>query len=133
LRPLSQNESLVTRAPKIKKQMGEIDWTRRADQIECLVRAMQPWPNPFSFLHSSGKPPQRLLVLAVKSVPEVAAAAAAPGTPISPDKNRLIVQSGTGAVEILQIQPEGKRRMSAAEFLRGRSVDAGDRFGPAAP
>jgi methionyl-tRNA formyltransferase len=133
LRPLPQNESLVTRAPKIKKPMGEIDWARRADEIDCHVRAMQPWPNPFTFLHSPGKPPQRLLVLAVKFVPEVAATDGAPGTPISVDKIRLIVQTGTGAVEILQIQPEGKRRMSAAEFLRGRPVNAGDRFGPAPP
>jgi methionyl-tRNA formyltransferase len=130
LRPLPQNDTLVTRAPKIKKQMGEIDWARRADQIDCHVRAMQPWPNPFTFLHSPGKPPQRLLVLAVKSVPDVPEAAA-PGTPISLDKNRLIVQSGQGPVEILQIQPEGKRRMTATEFLRGRPVTVGDRFGPA--
>jgi methionyl-tRNA formyltransferase len=131
VRPLPQNETLVTRAPKIKKQMGEIDWARRADQIDCHVRAMQPWPNPFTFLHSPGKPPQRLLVLAVKSAPDASDSNAAPGTPISLDKNRLIVQSGKGAVEVLQIQPEGKRRMSATEFLRGRPVTAGDRFGPA--
>jgi methionyl-tRNA formyltransferase len=133
LRPLPQNESLVTRAPKIRKHMGEIDWARRADQIDCHVRAMQPWPNAFTFLHSPGKPSQRLLVLAVKSISDIAVADAAPGTPISSDKNRLIVQSGPGAVEILQIQPEGKRRMSAAEFLRGRPVSAGDRFGPVSP
>jgi methionyl-tRNA formyltransferase len=131
--PLPQDDALVTRAPKIKKPMGEIDWKRRADQIDCHVRAMQPWPNPFTFLHSPGKPPQRLLVLAVKPVPEISAADAAPGTPISPDKSRLIVQSGNGAVEILEIQPEGKRRMSATDFLRGRAVGAGDRFGAATP
>jgi methionyl-tRNA formyltransferase len=133
LHPLPQDDALVTRAPKIKKPMGEIDWTRRADQIDCHVRAMQPWPNPFTFLHSPGKPPQRLLVLAVKPVPEISAAGAAPGTPISPDKSRLIVQTASGAVEILEIQPEGKRRMSATEFLRGRQVTADDRFGAATP
>ena len=129
LRPLDQPEALVTRAPKLKKQMGEIDWTKSAREVDCQIRAMQPWPNPYTFLHSPGKPPQRLLILSVRPL-ETSQSDAAPGTPIAVDKNRLVVQTGAGAVEIAQIQPEGKRPMTAADFLRGRTVTSADRFGP---
>jgi len=127
--PSPQDEALATRAPKLKKQMGDIDWTKSAAQIDCQIRAMQPWPNPYTFLHTTGKPPQRLLILAVRPL-AVREGSAAPGTPTAIDKNRLVVQAGDGSVEILQVQPEGKRPMTIAEFLRGRSVTPNDRFGP---
>jgi methionyl-tRNA formyltransferase len=129
LRPLAQPESLVTRAPKLKKQMGEIDWTKTAREVDCHIRAMQPWPNPYTFLHSPERPPQRLLVLAVRAA-EATQSGAQPGTPIEVEKERLVVQTGAGAVEIIQIQPEGKRPMTAADFLRGRRITSADRFGP---
>lgn len=132
LRPIPQTEALVTRAPKLKKTMGAIDWTKSAAQIDCHIRAMQPWPNPYTFLFSPGKPPHRLLVLGVKAAGE-GEPSVAPGVPISPNKKRLVVQTGQGAVEIVRIQPEGKRPMFAAEFLRGRPLNPGDQFGPEIP
>jgi methionyl-tRNA formyltransferase len=129
IHPLPQIESLVTRAPKLKKEMGAIDWTRPAAEIDCHIRAMQPWPKAFTFLHSPGKPPQRLLVLAVRPVPDVLPQKQ-PGAPVGVDREQLVVQAGDGAVEILQIQPEGKRPMSAADFRRGRLMIASD---PKAP
>ncbi|MBS0261309.1 MAG: methionyl-tRNA formyltransferase [Planctomycetes bacterium] len=128
---LPQTESLVTRARKLTKAMGEIDWSRSATQVDCQIRAMQPWPNPYSFLHIAGKPPQRVLVLAVQPRPDEPAGEAAPGTPVLVDKERLVVATGQGVVEILKIQPDGKRPMTVAEFLRGRPVTKQDRFGPA--
>jgi methionyl-tRNA formyltransferase len=110
--------------------MAAIDWTKSAVQVDCQIRAMQPWPNPYTFLHSSGKPPQRLLILAVRSDTE-SHSAAPPGTPTFVDKERLVVQTGQAAVEVLRLQPEGKRPMTIAEFLRGRVVTSNDRFGPA--
>jgi methionyl-tRNA formyltransferase len=95
----------------------------------AVRRALQPWPNPYTFLHSSGKPPQRLLILSVRPLAE-SHSAAPPGTPTSVDKERLVVQAGQGAVEVLRIQPEGKRPMTIAEFLRGRVVAPSDHFGP---
>jgi len=126
--PLPQTEALVTRAPKLKKSMGEIDWAKSAAQVDWQIRAMQPWPNAFTFLHSAGKPPQRLLVLAVKPLPDDDRRAT-PGTPVEVDKERLVVQTGAGCVEVLRIQPEGKRPMSVAEFLRGRQIAKDDWFG----
>ena len=131
LHPLPQTEALVTRAPKLKKQMGAIDWSRSAFQVNCQIRAMQPWPNPYTYLHSPGKPPQRLLILEVREVDD-APPAAAPGTLLNPDRERLLAQTGQGAVEIVRLQPEGKRPMAAADFLLGRRLTPDDRFGPEA-
>src|SRR3954470_3580386 len=57
-----QDPALVTKAPKIKKDFGLIDWTKPADYIERFVRAMQPWPTAYTFLHRPGKEPMRLIV-----------------------------------------------------------------------
>lgn len=127
--PLIQSETLATRAPKLKKQMGAVDWTKSAAQIDWQIRAMQPWPSPYTFLHTAGKPLQRLLVVAVRPLAE-SPGVAPPGTPLIIEKDRLVVQAGEGVVEVLRIQPEGKRPMTIAEFLRGRVVTPNDRFGP---
>ena len=111
--------------------MGAIDWSRSAAQVDCQIRAMQPWPNPSTYLHSPGKAPQRLLILEVRPAGD-APGKPAQGTLVSPDRDRLLVQTGDGAVEIVKIQPEGKRPMSAADFLRGRRLTPDDRFGPEA-
>ncbi len=132
IRPLPQTETLVTRAPKLTKQMGAIDWTRSAEQVDFQIRAMQPWPNPYTYLHSPGRAPQRLLVLAGRPAGELLPDAL-PGTLCTPDRDRLLVQTGHGALEVLRIQPEGKRPMSAADFLRGRKLASDDRFGPGPP
>jgi methionyl-tRNA formyltransferase len=132
LQPLPQTEALVSRAPKLKKSMGAIDWSRSAAQIDCQVRAMQPWPNPYTYFHTAGKPPLRVLILAVRPLVDRAPGGVPPGTPVHIDKQQLVVEAGQGAVEILKIQPDGKRPMTAAEFLRGRPVTASDRFGPEA-
>ena len=128
LRPLPQDSALVTRAPKLKKEMGAIDWSQSAREIDRHVRAMQPWPGPFTFLSTGGKPPQRVLILAVRTIDD-AQIAQSPGTPVVADSQRLLVQTGAGVIEIVQIQPDGKRPMSAADFLRGRNLSSSDRFG----
>jgi methionyl-tRNA formyltransferase len=128
--PLPQTESLVTRAKKLTKTMGAIDWTRTATQIDCQIRAMQPWPNPYTFLYTADRPPLRVLIPAVKPLPDYPFAPTSPGRPVVIEKDRLIIAAGRGAVEILRIQPDGKRPMSVAEFLRGRAVTMSDHFGP---
>ena len=59
---VKQDPALVTKAPKIKKEFGLIDWTKPADYIERFVRAMQPWPTAYTFLHRPGKEPMRVIV-----------------------------------------------------------------------
>jgi methionyl-tRNA formyltransferase len=131
--PVAQAEELVTRAPKLKKEQGAIDWTQSAPQIDCHVRGMQPWPNAFTWVHAAGKPPFRVLVLAVGIDRSAAPSTATPGAVLRADNSGLWIQSGTGPVEVIRLQPDGKRAMSAADFLRGNPLQTGDRLGTAAP
>jgi methionyl-tRNA formyltransferase len=130
-----QDPAQVTKAPKLKKEDGLIDWSQPAEQVVRQVRAMQPWPTAYTFLHHPGQPPLRVIVsrAAVAAVPEHVEAAS-PGRVLPPDQPgpRLLVAAVGGAVEVLELQPAGKRRMTAAEFLRGHPLKADDWFGPEA-
>jgi methionyl-tRNA formyltransferase len=131
--PLPQDRTLVSRAPKLDKSAGQIDWSRSAREIDCHVRAMQPWPMPFTFLHAPGHPPQRLLVTKVAGEPTAGNQSATPGAVVAADRSRLLVACSDGAIEVLRVQPAGKREMDAAEFLRGRPLGEGCRFGQEVP
>jgi methionyl-tRNA formyltransferase len=145
---VKQNPALVTKAPKIKKEFGLIDWTKPAEYIERFVRAMQPWPTAYAFLHRPGKEPMRVIVNTAQLVmiagqpvlspgfsPGSAsggvgfAASYAPRNP-SPPITGLFVATGTSMVDLLELQPAGKKKMSAEEFLRGHPIVEGMRFGP---
>jgi methionyl-tRNA formyltransferase len=131
-----QDPSQVTKAPKLKKENGAIAWNRSASQVCCHIRAMQPWPTAYTFWHRPGQPAFRLLVLRATQRPRAASEPAAqPGEVLVPgDPKRLVVAAGEGGVvEIVELQPAGKRRMTAEEFLRGHKPHAGDRLGPETP
>ena len=133
---VKQDKSLVTKAPKLTKEMGLIDWSRTAAQVCNQIRAMQPWPTAYTYLHRDGQPPVRVLVARATPCPGFMTDSFAPGFVLNrPDfPIRLYVTAGEGSVlEILELQPAGKRRMMAAEFLRGHRLQAGDRFGPEPP
>jgi methionyl-tRNA formyltransferase len=120
----------VTKAPKLKKEMGLIDWSRPADEICRHIRAMQPFPTAYTFYHHSDQQPMRLIVTraTICSIDDASERLYGAAIPIL---GRMIVQSGNGGcVEILELQPSGKRRMAAVEFLRGHPIRGGDRFGP---
>jgi len=127
---VKQDAAQVTKAPKMKKEHGAIDWTRTAAQVCDHVRAMQPWPTPYTFWHRAGSEPLRLIVL--KATPRAGTEeSAAPGTIlVQSDLSRLSVAAGAGVVDVVELQPAGKKRMSAAEFLRGHPIKEGDHFGP---
>jgi methionyl-tRNA formyltransferase len=130
---VKQDPSLVTKAPKLTKERGAIDWRRSAAQVCCQVRAMSPWPTAYTYWHRTGQPPLRLILH--RAVP------VALGTEKKPDPGEIVVGgegmhlrvgAAEGIVEVLELQPAGKRRMAAEEFLRGRRPQAGDRLGPEA-
>jgi methionyl-tRNA formyltransferase len=129
-----QDPGQVTKAPKLKKEDGLIDWGRSAEQVCRQIRAMQPWPTAYTFLHRAGESsPARLLLYravpsAVQASPETAAGTlfTDPHLPGS----LLVSAAERSVVEVLELQPAGKRRMSARDFLRGRPVQPGDRLGP---
>jgi methionyl-tRNA formyltransferase len=126
---VKQDRNLVTRAPKLTKEHGLIDWTRPAEAVCNHIRAMQPWPTAYTFLHRPGQPPLRLIVLKARASGR---ASSRPGLVCTDAAlKQLFVESGQGsAMEIVELQPAGKRRMAAAEFLRGNTLPEGSRMGP---
>ena len=133
---LKQDKAQVTKAPKLTKEHGLIDWTRYYFEVVAQVRAMQPWPTAYTFLHRPGQPPTRIIVhraFPYHSTFVPGKEAAPPGTVrLRPEAPlRLFVWAGRGSeVEILELQPAGKRRMAAIDFLRGHPLKPGDHFGP---
>ncbi len=135
---VKQDKALVTKAPKLKKEDGLIDWTRTAEQVCCQIRAMQPWPTAYTFLHRFGKAPVRVLITAAVPFPSRHEPMILPGVLFNDSQTpkSLFVTSGLmhpeegNVVEIKDLQPAGKKRMSAEEFLRGHKLQLGDRFGP---
>jgi methionyl-tRNA formyltransferase len=127
---VKQDPTQVTKAPKMTKEHGAIDWRRTAAEVCNHVRAMQPWPTPYTFWHRPGQQPVRVIVL--KGMARTGAEAAAAGTIlVQSDLSKLSVVAGDGGiVDITELQPAGKKRMNAAEFLRGRRPQPGDRLGP---
>jgi methionyl-tRNA formyltransferase len=131
-RSIAQDKALASKAPRLMKEQGAIDWSRLAPDIKNQIRALRPWPRAFTFWHRSGEGPIRVIVdrAATISSDVLADASANPGT-ILDVAGRLLVAAGEGVVEVLQLQPAGKRSMPAAEFVRGYRPAAGDVFGPA--
>jgi methionyl-tRNA formyltransferase len=131
---VKQDKSQATKAPKLKKEDGDIDWTRRAEQVCCQVRAMHPWPTAYTFWHRAGQPALRLIVHRARARPAAAGETPAPGEILTPQIDHLAVGAGDNTVvEVLELQPAGKKRMAAVDFLRGRRPLPGDRLGPEQP
>jgi methionyl-tRNA formyltransferase len=130
---IKQDKNQATKAPKLTKENGQIDWSRPARDVCNQIRAMQPWPTAYTYWHRQGKQPQRLIILKAIGHENPATGARTPGEIITgPEQtSRLSVAAGSGSqVEILQLQPAGNRRMTAAEFLRGHRPELGDCLGP---
>jgi methionyl-tRNA formyltransferase len=141
-RGIVQDSSQVTKAPKLKKEHGLIDWTRTAEQVCRQIYAMQPWPTAYTFLHRGGKPPVRVIITKAGVAdaglywPPIP-----PGTIIKDPSDWLSLYVTAGLVApdkqsvvlVTELQPAGKRRMTDEEFLRGHPLGEGDRFGAEAP
>lgn len=134
----AQDPSQVSKAPRLTKQMGAIDWNRPASAIHNQIRAFQPWPGCFSNLIRPSIAPLRLIInqaqvftdAAIDSA-EISAArleALPPGHIAVGGKNLLIVKTGQGGLSLLQVQPAGKRNLTIDEFLRGYPLPDGTCF-----
>jgi len=120
-----QDPAQVTRVRKLSKADGRIDWTKPAIEVERHVRGMQPWPGPFTELHQPGRSPRRLQILKsrVHSSQTGLPGTVQPGKPLE-----LLIHCGEGTLEVVELQPDGKRPMPAADFLRGNSLGPEHRF-----
>src|SRR6184192_1306873 len=106
---IPQDNALATYASKLRREDGKIDWTDPAEAIERKIRAFDPWPG--AFMEFDGR---KLKVFSAVIV----GLCGMPGEILLSEKE-LVVAAGEGALSLGEVQPEGKRRMSAAEFLRG--------------
>src|SRR5579884_1892195 len=117
---IKQDQSRATKAPKMTKEHGAVDWGLTAPQLVNHVRAMQPWPTAFTFWHRAGQEPLRLILHRATARPASSGEAGQPGD-VLPGTDLLNVVAGGGTVlEVREVQPAGKKRMAAADFLRGR-------------
>ena len=125
-----QDQSLASKAPRLKKTDGLVDWRRSAAAIFNQFRALQPWPKIYSFWRPTDGPadipPMRLVLDSIAIRPSIDSPQ--PGTVVSAAP-KLIVASGDGCIAIDRIQAAGKRSMPTAEFLRGHTIRPGDKFG----
>jgi methionyl-tRNA formyltransferase len=125
-----QDRSLATKAPRLIKSDGKIDWSRSATQIVNHIRAFQPWPGTFTAWHSDAlKQPMRLIVHRGVTVESVEGSPIVePGHVAVSNKQQLVVQTGDGLLSIERIQPAGKRAMPVSDFLQGKPPAVGDAF-----
>jgi methionyl-tRNA formyltransferase len=124
IQPRPQPAEGVTHAPKIKKADGEIDWSQPARVIWNRVRALVPWPGAFTHLPAQPQP-HLLKIWQAEAVERTGEA----GHVLQADKHGIIIGCGTEALRILELQREGGRRMSAAEFLAGHPLRVGEKIG----
>ena len=120
IEPRAQDHSLATYAAKIEKADCLIDFTKSAQAVHDLIRGLSPIPLSFTHLPNGG------MLKVTKS--EIYAAEGKHGAcgEVIADDGRIVVACGEGAVSLLGVLPEGKGRMSAADFVRGRKIAKGD-------
>lgn len=103
-----QDPSAATYAPKLQRDNGRVDWAEPAALIERKIRAFDPWPGAFAVLRDEAGRERKLKVFRASVVDSCSA-----------DPASLIIPTKAGALRLEEVQLEGKRRLSAAEFLRG--------------
>jgi methionyl-tRNA formyltransferase len=122
---IRQDTALATYAPKLTRENGEIVWTATQEQIDRKIRAMNPWPGAFTFLPTPDGPRKLKVFGCIQHRHQ----AGVPGTVVSADKHGLLVAAEQGGILLRDVQLEGKKRMSARDFLLGNPVAPGTVLG----
>ena len=123
IEPVPQDPDQATYEPMLDKAMGEIDWNRPASEIACRVRGLNPWPCAYTDMKDG-----RLKLYLARAV--AWDTDAAPGTVVkSSPKEGLFVRCGEGALEILELQAPGGKRMAAKAYLMGKGIEVGTILG----
>ncbi len=120
--PIKQDNDKATKAPMMNKEMGLINWSQDAFQIERMIRAFTPWPASYSMLDN------KKIKIFKSDVAEINHNAAA-GTIIDVDKDSITVACGNNALKIFELQLEGKKRMDTKSFLAGYKLEKGSLLG----
>lgn len=117
-----QDDSLSCYAKKLDKELGSIDFAKSAEEIERLIRGLNPWPSAYTTLHG-----KTLKIWAAKV--EDKEYEGMIGSIVAKDKKSLVVKTGKGALVITELQLAGKKRMTTESFLLGYSVEEGEILG----
>jgi methionyl-tRNA formyltransferase len=120
-----QDAAAATYAHRLTKADGLIDWTASAEAIHNRVRGLHPWPHAYTFWRG------HRYILLRSAVADEGGMTGVPGTVLAAAGDGLVVAAGSGALQILEIQAEGKRAMPVREFLAGHRLAPGDGFSSA--
>lgn len=129
-RPIPQDMAAATRARRLRKTDGIIDWSKSATAIENQWRALQPWPGCYTYWLRNEGEPLRLIVGRVRAIAGESVGGAAPGEVAPSESGELRIATGDGLLKVEQVQPAGRQMMAVADFLHGHKISPGDRFGP---
>lgn len=121
-----QDDSEATYAPMIKKEDGLIDFTRSAREIDCKVRGFKKWPTAFTYV--GGKMLKIFETKVVSDIPDADTADFEPGCFVI-TKKKIYVTTGDGFIELVSVQPEGKKRMPGMDYQRGAHIENGMSIG----
>jgi methionyl-tRNA formyltransferase len=116
IEPVPQDEGMATYAPMLKKGDGRVDWNKGAEEIRNLVRGVYPWPGAYTYWKG-----RLIKIHAGRALtgPEASGEGRSPGMVVETSKEGIKIKCGKGMLEITELQIEGKRRMSAGDFLKG--------------
>lgn len=118
-----QNEAEASYQPMLSREMGEMDWSRSAQQLHDQVRGLYPWPGAYTTMDGG------VLKVWVSRISDMKTDAA-PGAVVKADaKEGLFVACGTGVLQIVELQAPGSKRMNARDYLRGKPMQTGTVLG----
>lgn len=113
-----QGDSPTEYARMLDKRLGNIDWSKDAESIECLIRGLNPWPSAYTDWNGKIMKIWEAEVLEQQTE-------ALPGTIVAVEKDGFCIQTGRGLLKVLELQIPGKKRMEADAFLRGYQIKEG--------
>ncbi|MDO4961391.1 MAG: methionyl-tRNA formyltransferase [Eubacteriales bacterium] len=119
-----QGEEGASYASQLTKEMGNVDWTLDPETIERLIRGLYPWPGAYTFYNGKQLKLHKAALCdeaAAEHAGNAGAGSTEPGS-VHVHDGRLFVNCGSGCLELLEVQLEGKKRMAAADFLRGNKL-----------
>jgi methionyl-tRNA formyltransferase len=120
---IPQDHQAATYAPLLTKKVEKIDWDRSALEIHNLVRGLNPWPGAYCHYQN------RVLKIWKARIHDADVVTTRPGRVVRVTTEGLLVETGCGVVELLEVQPESKRRMMARDCACGYCISTGEIFG----
>jgi methionyl-tRNA formyltransferase len=125
IRPCAQNDTDATLAPILKKEDGRMDFSRTAQELHNRLRGFQPWPGAFTTFRAKS-----LNIWQAAPMPAEPAQLGIAAGELQVEADRLVVGcANSTALELLEVQPEGKKRMSAKAFMQGYRPRTGEKLG----